>query len=196
MKPFAHAMMGSDGGAVEVDETFIGQAPSDGPKSKMAIRNMNKVMTLVERNTGRARSIVVTDFKLTTIEPILFGNIAPQAHLMTDEAKHYMRPGKSFADHGAVNHAKEEYTRVEDGKALISTNTVEGFYSVFKRGMKGVYQHCQAKHLHRYLAEFDFRYSHRVALGVNDQERAVHALQGVVGKRLTYRGGANQRPQA
>jgi transposase-like protein len=187
MRPIAHAMMGSDGGAVEVDETFIGQVPGDAPKSKMAIRNMNKVMTLVERNTGRARSIVVTDFKLSTIEPILFGNIAPQAHLMTDEAKHYIRPGKIFADHGSVNHAKDEYTRNEEGKALISTNTVEGFYSVFKRGMKGVYQHCQSKHLPRYLAEFDFRYSNRAAVGIEDTQRATIALKGAIGRRLTYR---------
>ena len=196
MKPFAKAMMGSDGGAVEVDETFIGQAPVE-KKSRLTLANMNKVMTLVERNTGRAASIVVTDFRLSTIEPILYSHVHPYAHLMTDEAKHYVRPGKAFANHDTVNHARDEYTRNEEGKHLITTNTVEGYYSIFKRGMKGVYQHCQAKHLHRYLAEFDFRYSNRVALGVDDQERAKRALEGVVGRRLTYRNpNVGSAPQA
>jgi hypothetical protein len=85
-----------------------------------------------------------------------------------------------------VNHGKEEYVR-RDGDKVVTTNTVEGFYSIFKRGMKGVYQHCKERHLHRYLAEFDFRYSNRVRLGVNDTARADRALVGASGKRLTYR---------
>jgi hypothetical protein len=101
---------------------------------------------------------------------------------MTDEARHYVAVGKEFASHEAVHHAAEEYARGE-----ISTNTVEGYYSIFKRGMKGIYQHCSEKHLHRYLSEFDFRYSNRVALGVDDVSRADRALKGIVGKRLTYR---------
>ena len=108
---------------------------------------------------------------------------------MTDAAiwYKYMNRQGLFAGHDRVDHTKDEYVRRE-GQKLITTNTVEGYYSIFKRGMKGVYQHCGEKHLHRYLAEFDFRYSNRVALGVDDGERATRALKGVVGKRLTYRG--------
>jgi hypothetical protein len=95
---------------------------------------------------------------------------------------HYKAVGKEFAEHGRVAHERYEWKHGD-----VYTNTVEGFYSIFKRGMKGVYQHCSEKHLHRYLAEFDFRYSNRVALGVDDVERTAKALHGVVGKRLTYR---------
>jgi hypothetical protein len=102
---------------------------------------------------------------------------------MSDEAQHYKAVRKEFAKgSGAVAHHRDEYVRGE-----IHTNTVEGYYSIFKRGMKGVYQHCKEKHLHRYLAEFDFRYSNRVRLGVNDEARTARALKGIVGKRLTYR---------
>ena len=99
--------------------------------------------------------------------------------------------GREFADHGHVRHALGEYVGRED--RTIHTNTVEGFFGLFKRGMKGVYQNCREKHLHRYLSEFDFRYSNRVALGIGDAARADAALRGVVGKRLTYRriDGAN-----
>nr|MBA3448640.1 transposase [Pseudaminobacter sp.] len=85
--------------------------------------------------------------------------------------------------HGTVEHGAGEY-----GRGIVHTNTVEGFYSIFKRGMKGVYQHCAEHHLHRYLAEFDFRYSNRIAMGIDDGTRAVVALMGAKGKRLTYRG--------
>ena len=107
---------------------------------------------------------------------------------MTDEARRYEAIGKEFASHGVVDHSRKEYgyTDRETG-AKINTNTVEGYYSIFKRGMKGVYQHCSEKHLHRYLAEFDFRYSNRSALGCEDVERADSMALGIVGKRLTYR---------
>ena len=100
---------------------------------------------------------------------------------MTDEANHYTAVGKNFSSHDVVNHAKDEYVR-----GHVTTNTVEGFYSIFKRGMKGVYQHCNERHLHRYLAEFDFRYTNRVATGVNDEDRTMRMIDGIVGKRLTY----------
>jgi hypothetical protein len=103
------------------------------------------------------------------------------AAVMTDEAAWYKTLGTMFASHQAVEHSVDEYVR-----GLVHTNTVEGYYSIFKRGMKGVYQHCKEKHLHRYLAEFDFRYSNRVALGIDDVARADRALKGIVGKRLTY----------
>ena len=101
---------------------------------------------------------------------------------MSDEANQYKALGKEFASHGAVEHSAYEYVRGE-----IHTNTIEGYYSIFKRGMKGIYQHCAEKHLHRYLSEFDFRYSNRVKLGVNDAQRADKALEGIRGKRLMYR---------
>lgn len=105
--------------------------------------------------------------------------------MMTDEGGHYSRLGSDFASHETVNHKADEYVRYE-GERVIGTNTVEGYFSIFKRGMKGVYQHCSEKHLHRYLGEFDFRYNNREKLGTNDVSRADLALDGVKGKRLTY----------
>jgi ISXO2-like transposase domain len=111
-------------------------------------------------------------------------NISRESKLMTDAAIHYKAVRDEFADgSGSVHHERDEYVRGD-----IHTNTVEGFYSIFKRGMKGVYQHCKEKHLHRYLAEFDFRYSNRIRLGIDDEARTELALKGVTGRRLTYRG--------
>jgi ISXO2-like transposase domain len=114
--------------------------------------------------------------------PILRANIAREASVMTDEAGQYAHLNKDFASHEYVNHGAGEY-----GRGGVHTNTLEGFYSVFKRGMKGVYQHCSERHLHRYLSEFDFRYSNRIKLGVDDAERTFRTLEGIKGKRLTYR---------
>jgi hypothetical protein len=105
---------------------------------------------------------------------------------MTDEAMRYRSLGKEFDKHGSVVHSAYEYVRRE-GATVVTTNTVEGFYSIFKRGMKGIYQHCAERHLHRYLAEYDFRYNNRIRLGVDDTMRADNALKGIRGKRLTYR---------
>jgi hypothetical protein len=107
---------------------------------------------------------------------------------MTDSASWYKRlqDHVGIASHDTVHHEEYEYVRYEPGKT-VHTNTVEGYYSIFKRGMRGVYQHCSEKHLHRYLAEFDFRYNTRVALGVDDSERTARAIKGMIGKRLTYR---------
>lgn len=177
-------LMGSGGGIVEADETFIGRDPDAAP-SRMAIRNMMQVVSLIDRSTGRASSIVFTgDMNAASIGPVLAAKVSKDAHLMTDEAKHYKRPGKGFSAHSSVAHGRGEYVNAEN--ASIHSNTVEGYFSIFKRGMRGIYQHCQKKHLHRYLAEFDFRYSHRVALGYNDADRADRLLGGVIGKRLTY----------
>jgi transposase-like protein len=175
--------MGGGGGVVEADETFFGKNP-DAKVTKFPGSAMNRVLTLVERD-GRARSFVVADFRLETLEPILFANISHTAHLMTDEAKHYMRPGRSFASHHSVNHAQDEYVRA--GNPKITSNTVEGYFSIFKRGMSGIYQHCGSQHLHRYLAEFDFRYTNRAGQGVDDTMRSDELLRGIGGKRLTYR---------
>lgn len=127
--------------------------------------------------------MVVDSLRARDIVPILERFVRPDTHVMTDEAYHYQPLGRRFAKHDVVQHSSEEYARYEMGR-VITTNTIEGFFSIFKRGMKGVYQHCSGKHLHRYLAEFDFRYNER---GVTDSERAEVALRSVVGRRLKYR---------
>jgi transposase-like protein len=184
--------MGGAGQTVEVDETFIGRL-SGMPKNPSSGGNQsykNTVLTLVERG-GRARSFHIDSTTVARIVPIVRANIAKESALMTDEARFYQRVGKEFASHDRVEHSAKEYGRTEtnaNGERIkINTNTVEGYYSIFKRGMKGVYQHCAEHHLHRYLAEFDFRYTNRIARGVDDGVRALLALQGAKGKRLTYR---------
>ncbi len=102
--------------------------------------------------------------------------------MYTDEAKQYGKLGSEFADHDFTTHSKGNYVR-----GNVHTNTIEGYFSIFKRGMKGVYQHCGKQHLHRYAAEFEFRYNHRTANGVNDAARASKALLGIFGKRVVYR---------
>lgn len=177
------APFGQDGGAVEVDETYIGREP--GKPVKRAFHHKMKVLSLVDRSTGQVRSVVVDNIRPATIAPIVLDNLHREARLMTDEAGHYLAVGRQFAEHGVVRHGQDEYVSTDD--RTIHTNTMEGYFSIFKRGMKGVYQHCSKKHLHRYLAEFDFRYSNRSALDCEDQERAMRAVIGGVGKRLTYR---------
>lgn len=178
---------GSNGGAVEVDETFIGNDFTKKPKGERKGRgyeHKNKILSLVDRTTGQARSVVIDNLRAATIIPMLEANIAREARVMTDEAPQYKFVGRHFADHGFTCHSQGEYVSRVDRS--IHTNTIEGYFSIFKRGMKGVYQHCAHNHLNRYLAEFDFRYNNRVALGVDDQDRANKLLSGVVGKRLTY----------
>jgi len=144
------------------------------------------VLTLVERG-GSVRSFPVDSVKKEDVLPIIRANLHRETHVMTDEAKRYAEPGNEFAKHDAIDHSREEYGYTDRKSGVkINTNTIEGYYSIFKRGMKGVYQHCNEKHLHRYLAEFDFRYSNHVKLGVNDVERAHRAVAGAAGKRLTY----------
>ncbi|HEY8119409.1 MAG TPA: IS1595 family transposase [Methylophilaceae bacterium] len=176
MSPF-----GSSGGDVEVDETFIGHHVN---KQKRGVHYMNKVLSLVDRTTGQSRSMVIDDLNLYTILPILKANIHWEARLLTDEAGHYKRIPEHFMGHGFTNHRRGEYVSRVD--STIHTNTIEGFFSIFKRGMKGVYQHCGHNHLNRYLAEYDFRYSNRAKLGIDDATRVEKLLRGVVGKRLTY----------
>lgn len=171
--------LGGNGKTVEADETYIGRLAGT-PVKRGGGAHKNTVVTLVERG-GRARSFHVDTARIGTIMPIVRANIAKESALMTDEAGMYRRVGQEFASHDFVTHSKDEYVR-----GNVHTNTVEGFYSIFKRGMKGVYQHCAEHHLHRYLAEFDFRYSNRIALGVDDGTRAFIALKGAKGKRLTY----------
>jgi ISXO2-like transposase domain len=142
------------------------------------------VLALVERG-GKVKCVHIDNVTSEEVGRHVRENLAREAWLMTDEGKQYIEVGKEMAGHSTVNHSKGEYVSFED--ATIHTNTVEGFFGLFKRGMTGVYQHCREKHLHRYVAEFEFRYDHRIALGVDDQERAVAALKGFKGKRLTYR---------
>ena len=191
MEDTAGGPIGGSGMTIEVDETFLGQQATvfvsgKGWQQRRGTGDMRKIVTLVERG-GRARSIKVESLLKDEIVRAM-----ETAHrdsvLNTDQAQHYRRIGKEFADHQMVDHGRDEYVR---GSAY--TNTVEGFFSIFKRGMRGVYQHCGEQHLHRYLAEFDFRYSNRAALGVDDNNRASKALVGAIGKRLTYRSTDQRR---
>ena len=173
---------GGEGKVVEVDETFIGK------KGDMPVRrgyaHKHALLTLVERG-GTARTFHVDGTTAAHLVPIIRANIAKETAIMTDEAGQYAHLADHFASHENVRHGAGEY-----GRGEVHTNTVEGFYSVFKRGMKGVYQHCSEKHLHRYAAEFDFRYNNRSALGIEDRARTEGALCGIIGKRLTYRDSA------
>lgn len=175
---------GQGGGQVEIDETYIGQ---ERPRQHghRGGHHKRKVLSLVDRTTGRAKSIVVDRVSAKHLVPILRKNIAREAHILSDDASWYSPLSLAFAKHDSVNHSKYEYVRPLE--RTIHTNTIEGFFSIFKRGMRGVYQHCAKAHLHRYLAEFDFRYSNRAKLGVDDSQRAALALKGICGKRLTYR---------
>ncbi len=181
------APFGSGGGIVEVDETFIGHDKAikpAGEKKGRGYAHKYKVLSLIDRDTGRQRSMVVDSLKAADLTPILKANIAAEAIVMTDEASQYLSLGKHFAAHGFTRHSAGQYVDYENPS--IHTNTIEGAFSIFKRGMKGVYQHCAKKHLHRYVAEFEFRYTHRVATGFDDTARATQALKGITGKRLTY----------
>jgi transposase-like protein len=185
---------GANGGIVEADETFIGKEP--GAKKKSSFHHKQKVLSLIDRTSGCSRSFVIDAVNAKTILPILQENIYREARLITDDAGYYAKSGLKgyFAAHAKVNHSIGEY--VHKRFPIIHTNTVEGFFSVFKRGMKGVYQWCKKRHLHRYLAEFDFRYNNRCGRpktkkraerkGFTDIERADILLRGVVGRRLTY----------
>lgn len=174
--------LGGRGKIVEADETFFGN-PGDkftndkGWSKKRGVGDKMKVVTLVERD-GRARSVKVEKLNTAVISEIISKNVDKHTNLMTDEAPHYHAVGKTMGRHFSVNHSEGEYA-----KGFVTTNTVEGFFSIFKRGMTGIYQHCGEQHLQRYLNEFDFRYSNRK---ISDVERAEVALKGAEGKRLTY----------
>jgi transposase-like protein len=194
--------MGGAGEIVEIDETYHGQLETPrklsrnrkphwlkggvGPARKRAI------ISLVERG-GKVRSFHVENADKATVTKIVNENLDRETRVHTDESRIYGDLFEQVAEHETVKHSDGEYVRYEfrweDGQPKtekIHTNTVESYFSIFKRGMRGTYQHCAEKNLHRYLAEFDFRHNHRVALGVNDQGRADQILTGIVGKRLTY----------
>jgi transposase-like protein len=178
--------LGGKGKTVEIDETFIGKPDQvfvngKGWQGKRGTATKRKVLTMVERG-GRSVSVKVEDLTQATLKTVIGKHVVLDSILNTDEAQHYKALGKNFADHQAVNHGNEEYARGET-----TTNTVEGFFGIFKRGMVGVYHHCGEAHLQAYLNEFDFRYSNRIRLGVDDTERTRRAIKGAEGKRLTYR---------
>ena len=183
--------LGGAGEIVEADETYYGpkkekrETRTDGrPYNARGSRgpaNKRAIVSLVQRG-GKVRSFHVDRADKQTVAAIVVKNVARETRLHTDESRLYMGADAHVAEHHTVNHSAKEYARGD-----VHTNTIEGVFSIFKRGMKGVYQHCDGKHLHRYLAEFDFRYNARQSLGVNDEARAAKALRGVVGKRLTYR---------
>jgi len=177
--------MGGPGHDIEADETYYGKDKTK-PQSRMAIHNMNRIVSLVDRKTGRSTSIVFNgSFTSEDIGTYLKTNVDRQSRLLTDDNKAYRPVGREFSKHIWINHTQDEYVSANDRTA--HTNTIEGFFGIFKRGMRGIYQHCGQQHLHRYLAEFDFRYSNRSGRGVEDRERADIALKGIAGKRLTYR---------
>jgi transposase-like protein len=184
MKPAdATGPLGGEGRTIEADVTYVGRKPM-----KKAHRgggsNMNPVFSLVERDGG-ARSVHMPNVRVENLGAALENHASGKSNLMTDEAAAFSQLGWNFASHQSVNHGKDEYVRRE-GQRVITTNAVEGFFSILKRGVYGVYQHVSEAHLHRYLAEFDFRYSNREKLGVDDASRASRMLAGAKGRRLTY----------
>jgi transposase-like protein len=188
--------LGGKDKTVEIDETFIGKPDQvfvngKGWQGKRGTATKRKVLTMVERG-GRSISVKVEDLTQQTLKTIIGKHVVLDSILNTDEAQHYKALGKNFAAHDAVNHSNEEYVRYESGKQT-TTNTVEGFFGIFKRGMRGVYHHCGEHHLQSYLNEFDFRYSNRSGLGVDDTERTRRAIKGAEGKRLTYQQSSQAR---
>ena len=184
--------LGGKGKVVEADETYFGPVDERKPSKQRKGRPYTKggrsgpagkraVVALVERG-GRVRSFHPATADGDSVTAIVLDNIRRESRLHTDESRLYMFPGAEFKAHETVTHSHKEYVRGD-----VHTNTIEGVFSIFKRGMKGIYQHCSEKHLHRYLAEFDFRYNNRTALGVDDVTRVAKIAKGIEGKRLTYR---------
>jgi transposase-like protein len=179
--------LGGEGKVVEADETFIGGKEKNKHRSERATKRLGgswgkeTVFSLVERG-GQVRSVHTVSVTAATLRPILVAQVDRKSFLVTDDAGQYRHMGREFFRHEAVNHGIEEYVRGE-----AHTNTVEGYFSILKRGITGTYHHVSQQHLKRYLAEFDFRYNERAKLGVDDAGRAAKAIKGIVGKRLTYR---------
>jgi transposase-like protein len=171
--------MGGFGKIVEADETYWGNIKNKkvggGGHHKM------KVVSLVERE-GKVRSFHVPSVNAKTLKPLLKRHVAAETSLMTDEAGYYRMPGLHFRSHDTVNHTSGEY-----GRGIVHTNTIEGFFSLLKRGLIGTFHHVGEQHLQRYVSEFDFRYNSREKLGIDDEQRTTMALKGISGKRLTYR---------
>jgi transposase-like protein len=177
--PFDGGQLGGENEVVKADETFIGGKARN---RKGKIPPKTPVLSLAERD-GRVRSFRVPNVTTETLKPIIAANVNKASYLMTDDAPVYWPIGAEFSGHGTVNHSAEGYVR----GAFWHTNTVENFFSIFKRGIYGCYFHVSEVHLHRYAAEFDFRHNNRIALGIDDLPRTDRAIVGARGKRLTYR---------
>lgn len=195
MAPAKTGPLGGEGKIVEADTTYIGGKEKNkhvGKRDPKKIGGAGKqiVHTLVERG-GRARSDHIPNISGKTLRPVVMRQVSLKSSLMTDTAGGYMEMGKAFARHEMVNHSADEYVR---GDA--HSNTVEGYFAILKRGVIGTYHHISEAHLKRYLAEFDFRYNERSALGVEDAERTTRAIRGAEGKRLTYRQKPDQAAHA
>jgi hypothetical protein len=175
--------LGGEGKVIEADVTYVGRKPFTKAR-RGGGSNMNPVLALVERDGG-VHSTHMPDVRAHNLGAVLDNHASPKSDFMTDEAVAFIEIGWNFASHRVVTHSKDEYVRREGGR-IITTNTVEGFFSILKRGIYGVYQHVSEAHLQRYLTEFDFRYSNREKLSVNDTARADRALRGAKGRRLTY----------
>lgn len=175
------AMAPDDGnpltGIVEVDETYVGGKPRHPRDKRNAWSSKTPVMAMVERG-GRVRSMVVPDVTAKTLKQAIRDNVDRRARIMTDEARQYSGIGPEFAGHDTVKHTAGEYVRGD-----VTTNTVEGYFSIVKRGLNGIYHSVSKKHLHRYMAEYEFRYNRRE---MTDGERTVAAIQAADGKRLKY----------
>jgi transposase-like protein len=184
--PDMQGPLGGQNKVVEADETYVGGKAKN---RKNHVPPKEAVVALVERG-GKVRSRHVANVNGKTLRDTMVTQIDKASYIMTDEAPVYGKIGDDFAGHGTVNHSIEEYVRAY----FWHTNTVEGYFSILKRGITGVYHHVSAEHLHRYLAEFDFRYNERSALGVEDTERTAKALKGIGGKRLTYGGPQGKEP--